>query len=88
MTLPAAGISIVDITGRPFPVTAALAAQGKPNTVALTPEVNELLARDCVVAVGVSGGKDSDACAIATHHHLNRIGHKGPRVLIQPILGS
>lgn len=87
MTLPAAGISIIDITGRPFPVTAALAAQGKPNTVALTPEVNELLARDCVVAVGVSGGKDSDACAIATHHHLNKIGHKGPRVLIHADLG-
>lgn len=57
------------------------------NPVALTPEVEALLARNCVVAVGVSGGKDSDACAIAVDRHLDRIGHCGPRVLIHADLG-
>lgn len=57
------------------------------NSVALTPEVSDLLARNCVVAVGVSGGKDSDACAIAVSRHLDQIGHTGPRVLIHADLG-
>lgn len=55
--------------------------------VAVTPEVESLLHLDCVVAVGVSGGKDSDACAIATDQYLNAIGHRGPRVLIHSDLG-
>lgn len=56
--------------------------------VAITPEVSELLARNAVVAVGVSGGKDSDACAIATDEYLTQIGHTGPRLLIHADLGS
>lgn len=56
--------------------------------VATTPEVNEMLARNAVVAIGVSGGKDSDACAIATSEHLDSIGHTGPRLLIHADLGS
>lgn len=60
---------------------------GKPNDVCLSPEVNALLERDAVVAVGVSGGKDSDACAIAVARHLDRIGHKGPRLLVHSDLG-
>lgn len=55
--------------------------------VAVTPEVRALLAKDCVVAIGVSGGKDSDACAIATTRYLDQIGHAGPRVLIHADLG-
>ena len=55
--------------------------------VAVTPEVSQMLASNCVVAVGVSGGKDSMACAIATNEHLNRIGHVGPRLLIHSDLG-
>lgn len=61
------------------------AARGE---VALTEDVSRLLAANCVVAVGVSGGKDSQACAIAVDQHLNRIGHTGPRVLIHADLGS
>ncbi len=57
------------------------------NAVALTPEVTDLLAHNCVVAIGVSGGKDSDACAIAVSRHLDQIGHTGPRVLIHADLG-
>jgi 3'-phosphoadenosine 5'-phosphosulfate sulfotransferase (PAPS reductase)/FAD synthetase len=60
---------------------------GGPNQVALTPEVQAMLDRDAVVAIGVSGGKDSDACAIAVSRHLDQIGHKGPRLLVHSDLG-
>ena len=50
--------------------------------------VADLLADDSPVAIGVSGGKDSCAAAIATIEHLDRIGHTGPRVLIHADLGS
>lgn len=63
------------------------APQGKPNQVCLSPEVEALLDRDAVVAVGVSGGKDSDACAIAVAKHLDAIGHKGLRLLVHSDLG-
>lgn len=56
--------------------------------VAVTPQVEAMLARNAVVAIGVSGGKDSDACAIATSEHLDSIGHTGPRLLIHADLGS
>jgi len=55
--------------------------------VAVTPEINDLLARNSVCAVGVSGGKDSDACAIAVNKHLDAIGHTGPRILVHSDLG-
>lgn len=55
--------------------------------VATTPEVDELLHRNAVCAVGVSGGKDSDAVALAVAAHLDLIGHSGPRVLIHSDLG-
>lgn len=40
-----------------------------------------------VVAVGVSGGKDSCAIAIAMHNYLNGIHYTGPRILIHSDLG-
>jgi 3'-phosphoadenosine 5'-phosphosulfate sulfotransferase (PAPS reductase)/FAD synthetase len=55
--------------------------------VALTPEVEDLLRRDAVVAIGVSGGKDSDAVALAVAAYLDQTGHRGPRVLIHSDLG-
>ncbi|WP_255503986.1 phosphoadenosine phosphosulfate reductase family protein [Caballeronia sp. EK] len=55
--------------------------------VALTPEVAALLRTDAVVAIGVSGGKDSVACALAVARHLDAIGHTGPRVLVHSDLG-
>lgn len=55
--------------------------------VAVTPEITHLIQNDAVVAVGVSGGKDSQACAIAVAQHLDRVGHKGPRLLIHADLG-
>ncbi|WP_432780692.1 phosphoadenosine phosphosulfate reductase family protein (plasmid) [Pseudomonas corrugata] len=59
-----------------------------PPKVATTPQVDEMLARNAVVAIGVSGGKDSDACAIATSEYLDSIGHSGPRLLVHADLGS
>jgi len=49
--------------------------------------VIEALDRNAVVAIGVSGGKDSQACAIATVRHLDAVGHTGPRVLVHADLG-
>lgn len=56
-------------------------------TVSTTSDVDEMLARNAVVAVGVSGGKDSLAVATAVGKHLDAIGHSGPRLLIHSDLG-
>ncbi|MBR8043384.1 phosphoadenosine phosphosulfate reductase family protein [Burkholderia cenocepacia] len=50
-------------------------------------EVDDLLRSGAVCAVGVSGGKDSQACAIAVAKYLDAIGHTGPRVLVHSDLG-
>lgn len=55
--------------------------------VAVTTETLGLLANDPVVAIGVSGGKDSSAVAIRTVQFLKEIGHRGPVVLIHSDLG-
>jgi len=52
-----------------------------------TPEVDQLIAADAPVAIGVSGGKDSSAVVFATIEHLDRVGHRGPRLLIHSDLG-
>jgi 3'-phosphoadenosine 5'-phosphosulfate sulfotransferase (PAPS reductase)/FAD synthetase len=49
--------------------------------------VASLLTTDAVVAIGVSGGKDSVACALAVARHLDAIGHNGPRILVHSDLG-
>lgn len=51
-------------------------------------DIAALLAAGSPVAIGVSGGKDSCAAALATIEHLDAIGHTGPRVLIHADLGS
>jgi hypothetical protein len=55
--------------------------------VVVTDEIAALLAAGAPVAIGVSGGKDSCAAALATVEHLDAIGHQGPRVLIHSDLG-
>lgn len=55
--------------------------------VSLTPEVEAMLVANAAVAVGISGGKDSVACALAVSRHLDAIGHTGPRVLCHSTLG-
>ena len=42
------------------------------HAVALTPEVEDMLRANCVVAIGVSGGKDSVACALLSPATLTR----------------
>jgi hypothetical protein len=54
---------------------------------ALTPEVLSMLDANCVVAVSVSGGKDSIASALTVDRLLNQIGHRGPKLLIHGDLG-
>lgn len=55
--------------------------------VSTTDEVDAMLAAGAVVAIGVSGGKDSQATAIRLARHLDDIGHSGTRVLIHSDLG-
>ena len=56
--------------------------------VELDDEIRALLASDCVVALGCSGGKDSAAMAIVVVEHLRAVGHKGPVVLVHADLGD
>jgi 3'-phosphoadenosine 5'-phosphosulfate sulfotransferase (PAPS reductase)/FAD synthetase len=55
--------------------------------LAVDDRVSALLAADAPVAIGVSGGKDSCALALAVVAYLDSIGHKGPRVLVHADLG-
>ena len=55
--------------------------------VAVTPEVAALLENGSPVAIGVSGGKDSTAVAFAVAEYLEKIGHRGQRLLIHADLG-
>lgn len=59
-----------------------------PAGVALNSDVESLIANDAPVAIGVSGGKDSQAAALATFHYLDAVGHAGPRILVHADLGS
>lgn len=81
-------MSLFGTSEQPIRLLAGLnGAAGNPNKVSVTDDVAQLLATQCVVAVGVSGGKDSDAAAIAVNRHLDQIGHHGPRVLVHADLG-
>lgn len=62
---------------------------GKESILAIAthPAVDDLLREGAPVAVGVSGGKDSQAAALATFKYLEEIGHIGPRILIHADLG-
>lgn len=55
--------------------------------VTYAPDVYALIRANAPVAIGVSGGKDSCALALATCEELDSIGHTGPRVLIHSDLG-
>ncbi|WP_367198746.1 phosphoadenosine phosphosulfate reductase family protein [Amorphus sp. 3PC139-8] len=59
-----------------------------PRAIATTADVDALTAAHAPVAIGVSGGKDSQAAALATFDHLDRTGHAGPRLLVHADLGS
>jgi 3'-phosphoadenosine 5'-phosphosulfate sulfotransferase (PAPS reductase)/FAD synthetase len=55
--------------------------------VVTTPDVDAALALGSPVAIGVSGGKDSCALAFSVVDYLDRIGHRGARILIHSDLG-
>ncbi len=52
-----------------------------------TAEIDVLIALNSPIAVGVSGGKDSQAAALATFAYLDSKRHTGPRVLVHADLG-
>lgn len=56
--------------------------------LAIDSDVAGLLAQQAVVALGVSGGKDSDAMALAVNRFLDAAGHTGQRVLVHSDLGQ
>ena len=56
--------------------------------VELDDDVRALVAADAPVAIGVSGGKDSCAAAIAVVEYLRKVGHQGPVVLVHADLGD
>lgn len=55
--------------------------------ISIDAEVSRLIAQNAPVAIGVSGGKDSSVAAIKTFEYLDKVGHKGPRILIHADLG-
>lgn len=64
------------------------AAHSPARQVASTQVIDALLAVGAPVAIGVSGGKDSQAAALATCVYLDSISHAGPRLLIHSDLGT
>ena len=69
----------------PFPLFEPIWSPGRE--VLVTPEITSALEAGAAVAIGVSGGKDSAATALATTDYLEDVGHSGPRVLIHSDLG-
>lgn len=61
--------------------------EAKAEIAAIT-DLAAALTANAPVAIGVSGGKDSCAAAIATIEHLDAIGHAGPRILVHSDLGD
>lgn len=74
-------------TALSLPVLDTPPAAGGRAVAATTPEIDALLAAGAPVAIGVSGGKDSTAVALATVEHLDAVGHAGPRLLVHADLG-
>lgn len=69
-------------------ITLGKQARGRVDrSVELDDTVAALIARGAPIAIGVSGGKDSCAAALATAEHLDAVGHRGPRVLVHADLG-
>lgn len=57
-------------------------------SVEIDADVAALVSAGAPVAVGVSGGKDSCAAAIAVVEYLRQVGHQGPVVLVHADLGD
>jgi hypothetical protein len=65
----------------PFPLFEPIWSRSRE--VLVTPEITSALEVGAAVAIGVSGGKDSAATAMATIDYFDDAGHRGPRVLIR-----
>lgn len=65
-----------------------LALREPQTSAAVTPDLASLLSTHAPIAVGVSGGKDSQAAALAVAHYREQTGHRGPFALIHSDLGS
>lgn len=65
----------------------AALATSKELGLSMTPEIEQMLASNCVAALGISGGKDGTAMALQVAQYLDLIGHTGPRVLVHADLG-
>lgn len=91
MQVPPSQLALFDVS--PFLAPAPITVHQAPPAdytlpgLSMTPEISALLARNCPVAVGVSGGKDSSVAAIKTVEYLDAIGHRGERILIHADLG-
>ena len=70
---------------QPFPLFEPIWTPSRE--VLVTPEISSALEAGAAVAIGVSGGKDSAATALATIDYLEDAGHRGPRVLIHSDFG-
>lgn len=77
------------MTTYPYPLFYASAGQETPRfpPIETTPLIIDLLTHHAPVAIGISGGKDSDVAAFETHAYLQALGHKGPCILIHSDLG-
>lgn len=76
--------------GHETPFTLARFMRNQPSPpppIARTESIDVLLADQAAVAIGVSGGKDSQACALQTFAYLDAVGHTGPRLLVHSDLG-
>lgn len=51
-------------------------------------QIKALISNGSPIAIGVSGGKDSQAAALSVLEHLDQTGHTGPRLLVHCDLGS
>ena len=58
-----------------------------PRACTINQEVSDLITAGAPVCVGVSGGKDSQAVALAVARHLDDVGHTGQRLLVHSDLG-
>jgi 3'-phosphoadenosine 5'-phosphosulfate sulfotransferase (PAPS reductase)/FAD synthetase len=52
-----------------------------------TPTIDDLITKNAPVAVGISGGKDSNVAAFEVQRYLREVGHQGPLILIHSHLG-
>ncbi|MBL8580628.1 MAG: phosphoadenosine phosphosulfate reductase family protein [Rhizobiaceae bacterium] len=56
--------------------------------LASDPQITSMIAAGTPVAIGVSGGKDSQAAVLSVFEHLDRVGHAGSRILVHADLGT